>query len=258
VDWGILWFLTKPFFYALSFFGELTGNFGVAILIVTLIVRILLFPLANKSFASMAKMRKVQPEIKRIQERFKDDRAKMQQEMMAFYKREKVNPFSGCLLLLPQLPIFFAFYKVLFVTIEMRHAPFFGWIEDLSAPDPTSWVNLFGLLPFSSEPFTAIPLVGMVFAIGAWPMIMGITMWFNQLLNPQPTDPMQARIMAFLPVIFTVIFATFAAGLVIYWTWTNMLAVAQQYVIMRRMGVKPDIVGNLPFVGRKASQESAE
>ncbi len=256
IDWGHLFPLTRTFFFLLQKSESLVGNFGLAILIVTLMVRAVFFPLAHKSFESMAKMRKVQPEMQKLQERFKDDRMKMQQELMALYKKEKVNPLAGCLLILPQIPVFFAFYKVLFVTIEMRHAPFFGWIRDLSAPDPTAWVNLFGLLPFSVDAMTSIPLVGQVFAIGAWPMIMGVTMWLQQSLNPPPTDPMQQRIFAILPFMFTIILAGFSAGLVIYWTWTNALTILQQYVIMRRMGVKPQIFSNIPLLKRlKPNQE---
>ncbi len=229
VDFGWFYFLTKPFFYALDFFYKLLGNFGLAILLVTVIVKILFFPLANKSYVSMSAMKKLQPEMMKLRERYKDDRAKLNQEMMNLYKRSKVNPASGCLPIVIQIPVFFALYKVLFVTIEMRHAPFYGWINDLSALDPTSIFNLFGLLPYEVPSFLII---------GAWPLIMGVTMWLQMKLNPQPPDPIQAKIFMVMPVIFTIMLAPFPAGLVIYWSWNNLLSIAQQYLIMRRMGVK--------------------
>ena len=212
VDWGWFHFLTRPFFYALAYINGLVGNFGVAILILTVAIKLVLFPLANKSYRSMAKMKALAPEMQKLKERFGEDRQKLNQEMMALYKREKANPASGCLPILVQIPVFFALYKVLFVTIEMRHAPFFGWIQDLSARDPTSMFNLFGLLPFTPPEFLLI---------GAWPLIMGLTMWLQQKLNPAPTDPIQQKIFAFLPIIFTVMLAAFPAGLVIYWAWNN-------------------------------------
>ncbi|MDX6749688.1 membrane protein insertase YidC [Geminicoccaceae bacterium 1502E] len=229
VDFGWFYFLTKPIFHVLDFFYKLVGNYGVAILLLTLVVKILFFPLANKSYKAMSQMKKLQPEMMKLRERHGDDRAKMNQELMELYRREKVNPMSGCLPILVQIPVFFALYKVLFVNIEMRHAPFFGWINDLSAPDPTTIFNLFGLLPF--EP----PAMLM---IGVWPLLMGLTMWLQQRLNPKPADPTQAKVMNFLPVMFTFLFATFPAGLVVYWTWNNTLSILQQWVIMRRMGVK--------------------
>ncbi|MEO1090324.1 MAG: membrane protein insertase YidC [Pseudomonadota bacterium] len=229
VDFGWFWFLTKPFFYTLHWLYVVTGNYGVAILIVTLLVKLLFFPLANKSYKAMSQMKALQPEMLKIRERHENDREKMNQEMMALYKREKVNPAAGCLPILVQIPVFFALYKVLFVSIEMRHAPFFGWIQDLSAPDPTTLFNLFGLFPF--VPPAWIPL------IGVWPILMGATMWLQTKLNPTPPDPIQARVMAFLPLIFVFLFATFPAGLVIYWTWNNVLSVGQQWLIMRRMNV---------------------
>ncbi len=228
VDFGWFYFLTKPFFYALQFLYGLVGNFGIAIICFTICLRLLMFPLANKSFKSMSAMKKLQPEMKKIQERFGDDRQRQQQEMMALYKREKVNPVSGCLPIAIQIPIFFALYKVLFVSLEMRHAPFFGWIQDLSAPDPTSAFNLFGLIPWDPPSFLMI---------GVWPLIMGVTMWLQQKLNPAPADPVQAKIMMFLPVVFTIMLAGFPAGLVIYWATNNTLSMAQQWVIMRKMGV---------------------
>jgi YidC/Oxa1 family membrane protein insertase len=229
VDFGWFYFLTKPFFYALDFFYRLLGNFGLAILLVTVIVKIIFFPLANKSYVSMSAMKKLQPDMMKLRERYKDDRQKLNTEMMALYKRSKVNPASGCLPIVIQIPVFFALYKVLFVTIEMRHAPFYGWINDLSALDPTSIFNLFGLLPYEVPSFLII---------GAWPLIMGVTMWLQMKLNPQPPDPIQAKIFMLMPIIFTVMLAPFPAGLVIYWSWNNLLSIAQQYIIMRRMGVK--------------------
>jgi YidC/Oxa1 family membrane protein insertase len=244
IDWGWFYFLTKPMFYALDFFYKLVGNFGLAILIVTLVIKIVLFPLANKSYVSMSKMKKLQPEMVRIKERFGDDRMRQQQAMMDLYKKEKVNPASGCLPILVQIPVFFALYKVLFVTIEMRHAPFFGWIKDLSAPDPTSVFNLFGLLPF--DPAT-VPVIGHFLMLGAWPLIMGVTMWFQMKLNPAPPDPIQAKVFAWMPIFFTFLLAGFPAGLVIYWAWNNLLSVIQQSVIMSRQGVEIPLLENLGF-----------
>jgi len=229
IDFGWFYFLTKPFFYALIWLQEMLGNFGLAILGLTVALRLLLYPLADKQFRAMTKLKKLQPEMKKLQERYADDRMRMNQELMDLYKREKANPASGCLPILIQIPIFFAFYKVLFVTIEMRQEPFYGWIDDLTAPDPTSLFNLFGLLPFDVPSFLTI---------GAWPIIMGITMWLQQKLNPAPTDPIQAKVMSFLPLIFTVLLATFPAGLVIYWAWNNVLGILQQWLIMRQAGVK--------------------
>jgi YidC/Oxa1 family membrane protein insertase len=233
IDFGWFYFLTKPLFYFLLYIKDVVGNLGVAILLLTVVIKIFFFPLANKSYKAMSQMRKLQPQIAKMKERFGDDKVRFNQEMMALYKKEKVNPASGCLPMLVQIPVFFALYKVLFVTIEMRHAPFFGWIQDLSAPDPTSVWNLFGLIPW--DPSTVIPAV---INIGAWPLIMGFTMWIQQKINPQPPDPLQAKIMMMLPVVFTFLLAQFPAGLVIYWAWNNILSVAQQWVIMRRMGVK--------------------
>jgi YidC/Oxa1 family membrane protein insertase len=230
VDFGWFFFLTKPIFYTLTFLYKFTGNYGVAILILTLIVKLLFFPLANKSYAAMSRMKKLQPKMLELRERFGDDRARMNQEMMALYKREKVNPVAGCLPILVQIPVFFALYKVLFVSIEMRHAPFFGWIQDLSAPDPTSIFNLFGLIPWDPPQFLMI---------GVWPLIMGFTMFLQTRLNPQPADPIQARVMNLLPLMFIFLFATFPAGLVIYWAWNNILSVGQQWLIMRRVDAEP-------------------
>ncbi len=229
IDFGWFYFLTKPFFYALDMLGRLFGNFGIAILVFTVAVKAVFFPLANKSYHAMAKMKKLQPQMVALRERFGDDKMRMNQELMALYKREKVSPVSGCLPILIQIPVFFALYKVLFVTIEMRHAPFFGWIHDLSAPDPTTIFNLFGLFPW--EPPALLML-------GAWPIIMGITMYLQQKLNPAPPDPVQQKVFQFLPIIFTFMLASFPAGLVIYWAWNNLLSVAQQWIIMRQEGVK--------------------
>jgi len=230
IDFGWFYFLTKPFFYALLWLNGHVMNLGVAILLLTVALKAALFPLANKSYVSMSKMKKLQPEMTKLRERFGDDKVKLNQEMMALYKREKANPASGCLPIIIQIPIFFALYKVLFVTIEMRQAPFFGWIQDLSAPDPTTVFNLFGLLPFTPPAY--IPM------IGVWPLIMGLTMFLQQKLNPQPTDPIQAKIFLFLPIMFTFLLASFPAGLVIYWAWNNLLSMCQQWLIMRRMGIK--------------------
>ncbi len=228
IDFGWFYFLTKPFFLFLQYLYHLVGNFGVSILVITVIIKAIMFPLANKSYKSMSAMKKLQPQITQMREQFKDDRQRQQQEMMALYKREKINPASGCLPILVQIPVFFALYKVLFVSIEMRHAPFFGWIQDLSAPDPTSMFNLFGLIPWDPP---------QMLMIGIWPLIMGITMYLQQKLNPAPADPTQAKIMMFLPFIFTFMLASFPAGLVIYWAWNNLLSIAQQRYIMYKMGV---------------------
>ncbi len=229
IDWGWFYFLTRPMFYALNWLHGLVGNFGIAILLLTVAIKLVFFPLANKSYRAMSQMRKLQPEMQKLRERFADDKMRLNQEMMALYKKEKVNPASGCLPIVIQIPVFFALYKVLFVTIEMRHAPFFGWIRDLSAPDPTTIFNLFGLIPWTPPEFLMI---------GAWPLIMGVTMFLQQKLNPQPPDPIQAKMFMILPVVFTFMLAHFPAGLVIYWTWNNILSILQQWVIMKRMGVK--------------------
>jgi YidC/Oxa1 family membrane protein insertase len=242
IDWGWFYFITKPMFLALDFFYHLIGNFGVAILLVTVLVKILFFPLANKSYASMAKMKSVQPQLAALKERYPDDKVKQQQEMMEIYKKEKINPIAGCLPVALQIPVFFSLYKVLFVTIEMRHAPFYGWIKDLSAPDPTNLFNLFGLLHFDP---TTVPLFGHYLALGVWPIIMGITMWFQMKLNPTPPDPTQKMIFDWMPLIFTFMLAGFPAGLVIYWAWNNTLSVMQQSFIMRKNGVKVELFDNL-------------
>src|ERR1700710_3013528 len=242
IDWGWFYFITKPMFLALDWFYHLVGNFGVAILLVTVLVKLLFFPLANKSYASMAKMKSVQPQLAALKERYPDDKVKQQQEMMEIYKKEKINPVAGCLPVALQIPVFFSLYKVLFVTIEMRHAPFFGWIKDLSAPDPTNLFNLFGLLHFDP---TTVPLFGHYLALGVWPIIMGITMWCQMKLNPTPPDPTQKMIFDWMPLIFTFMLAGFPAGLVIYWAWNNLLSVLQQSFIMRKNGVKVELFDNL-------------
>ena len=229
IDWGFLYFITKPLFHGIDYFFKLLGNYGLAIIAITFCIRLAFFPLANFSFKSMAKMKALQPEMARLKDLHKNDKMKLQQEMMALYKKEKVNPMSGCLPILVQIPVFFALYKVLFVTIEMRQMPFFGWIQDLSERDPTSLFNLFGLLPYDVPSFLMI---------GAWPVAMGVSMFIQQKLNPAPTDPMQAKIFMFFPLFLTVILAPFPAGLVIYWTVNNILTMAQQVFIMKRTTVK--------------------
>ncbi|MFZ2077312.1 MAG: membrane protein insertase YidC [Xanthobacteraceae bacterium] len=253
IDWGWFYFITKPMFLALDFFFRLVGNFGIAILIVTVLVKILFFPLANKSYASMAKMKAVQPQMAMIKERYADDRVKQQQAMMELYKKEQINPVAGCLPIVIQIPVFFSLYKVLFVTIEMRHAPFYGWIHDLSAGDPTNIFNLFGLVPFDPS---GLPLLGGYLALGAWPAIMGVTMWVQMKLNPAPPDPTQQVIFSWMPLIFTFMLAKFPAGLVIYWAWNNTLSVIQQSVIMHRNGAKIELWSNLKstFIRQKRKQ----
>ncbi len=229
IDWGWFYFFTKPLFFIMNYLFELTKNFGIAIVLVTAAVRLLFFPLANYSFRSMAKMKILQPELLRLKELHKEDKVKLQQEMMALYKREKVNPLSGCLPILIQIPFFFAIYKMLFISLEMRHQPFFGWIKDLSAQDPTSIFNFFGLIPWDPPSFLII---------GAWPIMMGATMYLQQKLNPTPPDPIQAKIFMFFPLFLTIILAPFPSGLVVYWTINNILTIAQQWVIYRSTTVK--------------------
>ena len=254
VDWGMFYFITKPLYYVLDWLYGILGNFGLAILAVTVIVKGLFFPLANKSYESMAKMKKLQPQMEQLRERYKDDKAKQQQELMALYQKEKINPLAGCLPILVQIPVFFALYKVLTVTIEMRHAPFFGWIRDLSSADPTSIFNLFGLLPF---------MVPEYLHIGVWPLIMGITMWVQMQLNPPQPDPVQQQIFSYMPLLFTFLLAAFPAGLVIYWAWNNVLSIAQQWYISSKQGVPVHLMDNLkrtfaPFgrlFGRKSESK---
>ena len=229
IDWGFMYFITKPLFFALDYFFKLLGNYGLAIIAVTVCIRLAFFPLANFSFKSMGKMKLLAPEMARLKELHKDDKMKLQQAMMALYKKEKVNPMSGCLPILVQIPVFFAFYKILFVTLEMRHMPFYGWVKDLSDRDPTSVFNLFGLIPWDPPSFLLI---------GAFPCLMGLTMYLQQKLNPTPPDPIQAKIFAFFPLFLTVILAPFAAGLVIYWTFNNIFTMIQQYIVQRKMTVK--------------------
>jgi YidC/Oxa1 family membrane protein insertase len=251
IDWGLLYFITKPLFKLIDWLYRFLGNFGLAILAVTVLVKLVFFPLANRSYASMTRMKKLQPEMQKIQERLKDDRMGMQQAMMDLYKREKVNPIAGCWPILIQIPVFFALYKVLFVTIEMRHAPFFGWIRDLSAPDPTSIFNLFGLIPWTPPLFLML---------GIWPLVMGFTMFVQMRMNPTPPDKTQAMIFNWMPVVFTFMLASFPAGLVIYWAWNNTLSVIQQGIIMRRHGVPIELFGNLKgvFARSKPKDSPAE
>ena len=239
IDWGWFSFFTRPLFWLLEWLYVHLGNFGLAILSLTVIVKLVFFPLANKSYAAMSKMKALQPEMEKLKERYGEDRQRMNQELMQLYRREKVNPAAGCLPILVQIPVFFALYKVLYTTIEMRHQPFYGWIKDLSAPDPLTILTGFGFFPWHVPEFLAF------FNIGLWPIIMGVTMYLQQKLNPQPTDPVQARVFQFLPILFTFMLAPFAAGLVIYWAWSNILSIAQQYYIMRRHGV-PVGGGKLP------------
>ena len=233
IDFGWFWFFTKPFLFAIKWIYGHVGNFGIAIMILTILVKILFFPLANKSYKSMSQMKKLQPEIQRLRERYAQDKAMLNQEMMKLYKKERINPAAGCLPIVLQIPVFFALYKVLYVAIEMRHAPFFGWIQDLSAPDPTSILNLFGLAPWAlPDPTSWLHFI----SIGIWPLIMGGTMWLQQRLNPTVPDPIQAKVFAWMPVIFTFMLASFPAGLVIYWSWNNILSIGQQWLIMRKSG----------------------
>ncbi|KRB58803.1 insertase [Rhizobium sp. Root708] len=236
IDWGWFYFITKPMFKLMDFFFRYFGNFGVAILMTTIVVKALFFPLASKQYASMANMKRVQPKMEELKAKFGDDRMGLQQATMALYKEEKINPIAGCWPIALQIPIFFSLYKVIYITIEMRHAPFFGWIQDLSAPDPTSFINLFGLLPFAAPAFLHL---------GVWPLIMGVTMFLQMRMNPTPPDPTQAMIFNWMPLVFTFMLASFPAGLVIYWAWNNTLSVIQQSMIMKRHGVKIELFSNL-------------
>ena len=248
IDWGWFYFITKPMFFLIDWLFHVFGNFGVAILLVTVIVKAIFFPLANKSYKSMSAMKKVQPQMAALREQYKDDKVKQQQGLMELYKKEKINPLAGCWPIAIQIPVFFALYKVLFVTIEMRHAPFFGWIQDLSAPDPTNLFTLFGLIPWTPPHFLMI---------GIWPLIMGVTMFMQMRLNPTPPDPTQKMIFTWMPLIFTFMLATFPAGLVIYWAWNNTLSVIQQYTIMRRQGVEVDLIGNIRDTFRRTPPQPA-
>lgn len=249
IDWGWFYFLTKPMFFALEFFYHLLGNYGLAILLVTVVIKLLFFPLASRSYETMAKMKKLQPKMVELRETYKDDKARQQQELLKIYREENLRPLSGCMPIFLQIPVFFALYKVLFVTLDMRHQPFFGWINDLSAPDPTSLFNLFGLLPYDVPTFLLI---------GVWPLIMGATMFVQMQMNPPPPDPIQARIFMFLPILFTFILASFPAGLVIYWAWNNFLSILQQGFIMRRNGVDIELFNNLGFRKSAAKPDSGE
>jgi YidC/Oxa1 family membrane protein insertase len=242
IDWGWFYFLTRPMFRLIDHLFHLLGNFGLAILAVTVLVKIAFLPLANKSYKAVAKMKEIQPKIQALKEKYKDDKHKLNTEQMALFKREKVNPAGGCVPALLQIPVFFSLYKVLVITIEMRHAPFYGWIKDLSAPDPTNLFNLFGLLPFDP---THIPVFGPFLWLGVWPLVMGATMWVQMKMNPEPTDEIQRTVFAWMPLIFTFSLGSFASGLVIYWSWNNVLSVAQQWFIMRRAGVKFELWDNL-------------
>jgi YidC/Oxa1 family membrane protein insertase len=242
IDWGWFYFITQPMYWLIDAIYKYVGNFGVAILIVTVLVKLAFFPLANRSYQSMAKMKKIQPQIAALKDLYPDDKVKQQQEQMELFKKEGVNPVAGCLPMVIQIPVFFALYKVIFITIEMRHAPFFGWIRDLSAPDPTNIFTLFGLIPWDP---TAVPMVGHFLALGVWPLIMGFSMFLQMKMNPEPADPVQKSMFAWMPVIFTFMLGTFPAGLVIYWTWNNTLTVLQQYYIMTKAGVKVELWDNL-------------
>lgn len=253
VDWGNLFFLTRPIFWLLDFFGDHIGNFGVAILLLTLCVKALMFPLANKAFESMSAMKKVQPKLEELKTKFGEDKAKLQQEMMALYQREKINPLAGCLPIIVQMPIFYALYKTLFVTIELRHQPFALWIRDLSAPDPTNALNLFGLLPYDPS---VVPLLNLLPAIGILPILYGFAMWFQTKLNPPATDPTQQQIMTMMPFMFVFLFAGFASGLVLYWLWSSALSILQQWYIMKRNGVSVDWGERFSFLkGKKTALE---
>jgi YidC/Oxa1 family membrane protein insertase len=246
IDWGWFEFITKPMFYLLEFIKGIVGNFGIAILVATVLVKLAVFPLASKSYASMSKMKKLQPEMAKLKELYPEDKAKQQQGMMELYKREKVSPISGCLPVVVQIPVFFSLYKVILTSIELRHAPFFGWVHDLSAPDPTNLFTLFGLIPWSPPH---------IMMLGVWPILMGITMWVQMRLNPTPPDPVQASLFNWMPIIFTFMLGSFPVGLVIYWAWSNSLSILQQSVIMKRNGVDLDLLGNikdsLPFLKKK-------
>ncbi len=254
IDWGFFFFLTKPIFRVLHFINGLIGNMGWAIIGLTLLIKALLFPLAWKSYVSMARMKELQPEIEKLKERAGEDRQMLQQEMMKLYREKKVNPAAGCLPILLQIPIFFSLYKVIFVTIELRHAPWILWIRDLSAPDPTSWMNLFGLLPWDAPDPTGI--FG-IFSIGVLPILLGISMWLQQKLNPTPTDPVQQKIFGWMPWVFMFMLGNFPSGLVLYWITNNTLSFTQQYIIMRMQGVKPDVLGNILASFRRRSGEKS-
>ena len=239
IDFGWFYWITKPIFLFLDMLNGVIGNFGIAIMVLTLTIKLIFFPLANRSYRAMSKMKLLQPEIQKLRDKFGEDKAKLNQEVMALYKRVGANPMAGCLPIFIQIPVFFSLYKVLYVTIEMRQAPFYGWIHDLSVPDPTTWLNLFGLIPWDPSTAFTLPAIGSflhLVSIGAWPLIMGITMFLQQKLNPAPADPVQAKMMMALPLVFTFMLGQFPAGLVIYWSWNNLLSITQQWVIMHRAG----------------------
>jgi YidC/Oxa1 family membrane protein insertase len=253
IDWGWFFFLTKPIFWVLHYVNQLIGNMGFAIIGLTLLIKLILFPLAYKSYVAMSKMKELQPEMEKIKERAGEDRMKLQQEVMQLYKSKKVNPAAGCLPIILQIPIFFSLYKVIFVTIELRHAPFVGWIDDLSAPDPTSILNLFGLMPWGTpgpESFFFI------FSLGIWPLMLGISMWLQMKLNPMPTDKTQAMIFNWMPWVFMFMLGTFASGLVIYWVANNVITFIQQYTIMRTQGVNPNVLGNIAAQFRRTPRKA--
>ena len=254
IDWGYLWFFTKPMFALLDNIYKIIGNMGLAIIGLTFLVKLVFFPLANRSYMSMAKMKAAQPQLAALKERYPDDKMRQQQEMMKIYKAEKINPVAGCLPMVIQIPVFFALYKVLFVTIEMRQAPFVLWIHDLSQPDPTNIFNLFGVLPFNP---TLIPVIGHFLAIGILPIIMGISMFFQMKMNPEPTDPVQKMMFSYMPVIFTFMLGTFPSGLVVYWTTNNTLTIIQQSLIMKRAGVKLELFDNIKGMFRRKSTSTA-
>lgn len=249
IDWGWFYFITRPMFRLIDFLYKLLGNFGLAILAVTVVVKVAFLPLANKSYKSIAKMKEIQPKIKELKEKYGDDKHKFNSEQMELFKREKVSPASGCLPVLLQIPVFFSLYKVLVVTIEMRHAPFFGWIRDLSAPDPTNVFNLFGLLPFDP---THVAIFGPYLVLGVWPLLMGVTMWLQMKMNPEPTDEIQKMMFSWMPVMFTFTMGSFASGLIIYWSWNNLLSIVQQGIIMSRAGVKFELWDNLKKTFQRA------
>ncbi len=249
IDWGWFYFITKPLFLLIDAIYRYVGNFGVAILIVTVLVKLAFFPLANQSYRSMAKMKKIQPQIAALKDLYPDDKAKQQQAQMELFKKEGVNPVAGCLPMVVQIPVFFALYKVIFITIEMRHAPFYGWIKDLSAPDPTNLFTLFGLIPWDP---TVLPVIGHFLTLGVWPLIMGFSMFLQMKMNPEPADPVQKTMFAWMPVIFTFMLGSFPVGLVIYWTWNNTLTIIQQGYIMASAGVKVELWGNLKKLFLKA------
>ncbi len=242
IDWGWFYFITRPMFRAIDFLFKILGNFGLAVMAVTVLVKLAFLPIANRSYQSIAKMRSIQPKIKELKEKYGDDKHKFNMEQMELYKREKISPLGGCIPMLLQIPVFFSLYKVLVVTIEMRQAPFFGWIKDLSAPDPTNLFTLFGLIHWDPS---RVAILGPYLALGVWPLLMGVTMWLQMKMNPEPTDEIQKTMFSWMPVMFTFTMGGFASGLVIYWTWNNLLSIIQQWIIMKRAGIKFELWDNL-------------